>query len=113
MVRLCPNCKASIARVAPDRAQRANAKWYRFSYPRFYCPKCNVEIRPITRPIGHALQLLNITVVMGAMLLAEPFVIARPWLAFIFLGGLFCWVALMRLWWGKSGFIYVLAKTET
>jgi hypothetical protein len=65
MSRDCPHCGVRIGRIRTDYSPTFNAKWYRFSSPRYYCPKCGTELCTTTQPLGYALLVAMALAVFG------------------------------------------------
>jgi uncharacterized protein (DUF983 family) len=54
MSRDCPHCGLRIGRIRTDDSSIFDAKWYRYSSPRYFCPQCSTELRAKTGPVGYA-----------------------------------------------------------
>ena len=110
MRRECPSCRKTMGRLRTDRTQRSDQAWYQLSRPRFYCPECGVEVRPIVEPMGYLFQGLGLAVAMVAVLLWGFY--GATWKAWTAVGvacGMLVLMAIMGWLAQRGGFRYALA----
>jgi hypothetical protein len=59
MSHLCPNCGGSFWNAGTRfLARPATSKWYSYSAPIHFCPRCRVDLRKTVRPLGRGLVVL-------------------------------------------------------
>jgi len=108
----CPSCRETMGRLCTDRTTRSRQAWYQLSRTRFYCPKCGIEVLPITRPIGYVFQGLGV-VIMAASLWFFCEATWRTWTAAVIAGSTLVLVAISAWLSQRWGFSYVLAADSS
>jgi hypothetical protein len=110
MRRECPSCRKTMGRLRTDRTQRSDQAWYQLSRPRFYCPECGVEVRPIVQPMGYLLQGLGLAVAVVAVSLWGFYGATwRVWIAVAVACGMLVLMAILGWLAQRGGFRYALA----
>ena len=101
-----------MGRLVASRSKQPGARWYQFSPTRFHCPKCDVEVRSITRPVGYVLQVLIVVAVAASVLFVKQLAFGSLWFFAVALGGLCLLVVLLALCCTRWGFSYSLAPRK-
>ena len=101
-----------MGRLAAGDFHSAGTKWYRYSRTHLHCPRCSAEVRPITRPIGYALQVLMLVAVAAFVWLANQPAINSPLRIAILFGGQLFVVVLLALSCARWGFTYAIGTSE-
>lgn len=69
MARTCPGCGIAIAYVGGLKVtlREKGDVWYRRSPQRFYCKKCGQQLRVTMKPVGHLLNAMMVSSLLGCV----------------------------------------------